>query len=280
VSIVKLRDNKGLRKKISIFRAMVWILISTILISGSVYFSYFYYTHLVGLKKSNSKYSVVALVQSSPSNELLQSEYLAEQLGLSIDKPTNLYAFDVKRGKQHLLRSPLIQLASIRKVSPGTLFIDYNIRKPMAFLGDFSNTAIDKEGVLIPFKPFFTPKTLPVIFFGSRFFDSWKQGLYWGHSVKGKKLLLALKIIQYFEKEQWGTLALVDLSHMKSDRLGEREIVLKVNKKKQLYLRLSAEHPIQCLDDFKVLYRSLQQRKGELPKTVDLRIKHLAFISE
>ncbi len=40
------------------------------------------------------------------------------------------------------------------------------MRTPYAYIGEFANTAIDKEGYLFPFRPFFTPKNLPILYIG------------------------------------------------------------------------------------------------------------------
>lgn len=280
MSVVKFQKYKKGRKQIPFTLAIIWILLSTFFISGSAYFAYFYYQHIQAVKKADSKYNVVAIVQQSQSKELLQSEYLAEQLGLSIDMPTNLYSFNIRRGEQQLVRSPLIQSASINKVSPGTLFVDYSIRRPLAYLGDLTNTAIDGGGVLIPFKPFFTPKSLPTIILGASFFNSWQKGEHWGHSIIGEEFLLAKKIIHFFENEKCGDLKTIDLKTKNSLKLGSREIVLTVKCKKNLYLRLPVEHPLGSLKDFKYLYFSSSIFSHLDPEVVDLRIRNQALISK
>lgn len=257
-----------------------WILSSVLLVSGTAYGLFFYYRDVQRYKRVDSNYHIVAIVQKSRGKELLQAEYLAEQLGLSIDRPTNLYAFDKKRGEEHLLRNPLIRSASIHKVSPGTLFIDYSIRRPAAYLGNFSNTALDEEGILIPFKPFFTPKTLPTILLGNRFFETWKPGEYWGHSIQGEEYTLAKSIIQFFEKEKCGTLHVIDLKGVKSESLGKREIVVTLYNPEKIFLRLSVDQLMRGLKDYKdtiTAFSQLHPAKQQ-PYLFDLRLESQLLI--
>ncbi|MEM1282454.1 MAG: FtsQ-type POTRA domain-containing protein [Chlamydiota bacterium] len=278
MSIIKFKKNKVLHKRLSIVVALTWILSSILLVSGSIYFAYFYYRYTQEEKKADSKYNLLAIVQSSHSNEYLQSEYLAEQLGLSVDSPTNLFSFDCKRGEQQLIRSPLINKASIHKISPGTLFIEYSIRIPIAYLGDLTNTAIDENGVLIPFRPFFTPKSLPTIRLGATFFKPWEKGHYWGHSVKSNEFSLAKKIIDFFEKENCGYLKVVDLKRIKSSSLGSREIVITIDDSRKRFIRLPVEKTMKSLEDYQLLHHSLLRKMLVTPEVIDLRLNHQALL--
>lgn len=269
------KSNHGREGHLSLFAAMGWILSSAALISGFAYCAYFYYRDLQTAKGADSHYHIVAIVQRSQSQEILQSEYLAELLGLSIDSPTNLYAFDKKKAEQQLLNSPLIRTVSLHKVSPGTLFIDYSIRKPSAYLGDISNTAIDEEGVLLPFKPFFTPKMLPTLILGAAFFDAWAPGCYWGRSLHGEELALAKSIIHFFESERCGTVDTIDLKNWKNKSLGRREIVVTLKNHDKTLLRLSIHQLMKNLQEYKKLVR---YSANSLPQVIDLRIDGLAII--
>ena len=88
--------------------------------------------------------------------------------------------------------SPLIKKASIKKIPPGTLYIEYQMRVPLAYLGDYTNTALDEEGYLFPFSPFFTPKKLPIIYLGLQQDDA-----QWGMTLKqDQRLQLAFDLLK------------------------------------------------------------------------------------
>src|SRR5579872_2269935 len=119
-------------------------------------------------------YRISAIIQTGPEKEALKTAYLAELLGLSADWPTQLYALNVKKAENLLLASPLISSAKVQRLSPSTLYIDYEVRKPVAWLADFNNTAIDAEGHLFPVDPFFPPKRLPELYLGVPANSGWQ----------------------------------------------------------------------------------------------------------
>jgi cell division septal protein FtsQ len=261
------------KKKLPIKKAIYWILFSTVFISGTCTGSYYYYWHLRSMSERDSKYNIIAIVQRGPDKDVLKTEYLAESLGLSVDQPTNLYMLSLDEAKKRLLKSPLIRSVVIKRVKPGTLYIDYRVRKPVAFLADYSNTAIDQEGYLIPFAPFFTPKNLPEIVLGT--LDACK----WGDVLKGEQIKWALNVI----KEQPGTRR-IDLSQYSASSIGQREIILVLES--QLapvtrILRLSSENMSEQLGYYRQLDDHLAAHPMESSSLIiDLRIPKLAFLKQ
>lgn len=294
---------------LSFREALFRIALSTLCISGSAALGLSYYRHLQSAKALDPKYHIVALVQTGPEREQLKTVYLAELLDLSIDRPRNLLSFDVEEAEKKLMATPLIKRATLKKVSPGTVYIDYMIRKPMAFSGDYSNTAIDEEGVLIPFKPFFTPKKLPEIVIRSHSLEPLEAPTaLWGTSVAGPEFEQALAIIKYCNEKcasRGSKLTKVDVSNAAAPSDGQREIVLEFEEffggtqanyfKPQLFpilIRLNENGMMQSLDRYflirdqligKVFAQAVQGKELLQPRfdpvVVDLRIADLAFIS-
>lgn len=262
------------KKRLPLLVSLSWILGSALFFSGPLYLSYYYYVHLVEQKQGSSKYTIVALVQTGPEKEQLHSAYLAEQLGLSVDTPTNLYSFNTKKGVKRLLRSPVIKEASIKKMSPGALIVDYVARHPIAYLHNYSNTVIDEEGRLFPLKPFFTPKTLPRIQLGADLFL--KENI-WGSSVDGEEFRLALQLIQAINKNSWLTVDMVDLQRKEVEDPGKREITLTLMNN-SLFVRLNVEDPQRSLRHFFTLFKELYNQE-ELPTVIDMRLENLAYLS-
>ena len=94
-------------------------------------------------KSLDPKYQIISIIQTGPEKEALKTVYLAELLSLSSDSFASLYDFDCKEGEKKLLLSPLISSASIKKMEPDALYIDYEVRKPIAWLSDYQNIGID-----------------------------------------------------------------------------------------------------------------------------------------
>jgi len=267
--------------RLSLSRALLWIGISTALISGSAAIGLGGFLYYRAKREGDPRYRIVAVVQTGPEKEQLKTEYLGELLELSVDKPQNLYHFRTREAAARLKQSPLIEEASVKRVAPGTLFIDYKGRRPAAFLGDYSNTAFDKNGFLFPFKPFFTPKNLPVVTFGI-----WKRPTtkIWGKRLKGKKAELAYSLIGKFKKRGLA-LQKLDLSGAFAPSLGRREIVatlIEPSLKRELILRLSSDGWKEGFNRYLSLRRHFdrvfENRAADHPVIIDLRIPELGFI--
>lgn len=275
--------------EIPVKRAFFLIFLVTLLISGTAWTAFFSYSYFFKVRSRDKKYQIIALVQTGPAREILKTAVLAEILDLSVDKPTNLYAFNIEKGRQKLLAFPLIKEALIRRIAPGTLYVDYTTRKPIAFLGDFSNTALDEEGILFPFSPFFTPKNLPEIYLG---LQSDVEKI-WGKKLEGKKATLGFKLLKTFTASGFfeGTrLIRLDLSHCFESSEGNRQIIVLLEDKylkdgenlfiEQHLLRLGTKNYEQGLKNYLALRDFLREKKdlGNEIKVIDLRISKLGFI--
>lgn len=287
------------KSTLSFRRSCLWILFSVCMITGGSVLAWLYYKYILHTHASNDAYRIVAVVQTSPEQELLPNAYFAELLNLSTDHPDNLYRFNTNEARKKLLLSPLIKEATVKRIKPGTIYVDYIPRVPVAFLLDLSNTAIDKEGFLFPIKPFFTPKKLPEIYLGMQ------SKAMWGDCIKEKHSNLALSLMDYVTKHcctKNRSLRRIDVSRAFDPSYGRREIVIimeeqlerQTNDKPILFtcdwiLRISPnEHFQQALDNYTMLgeriikEQPIQKDKvvQRLKIVVDLRLPHLAYIQK
>jgi hypothetical protein len=202
------------------------IILSILLVSGSAWGCWGIYFYYGNARSYNPKYHILAILQTGPEKEALRTNFLAELLHLSVDRPVNLYQFPLNRGEEALLSFPLIKKASLKRIPPGTLYIDYEIRKPIVFLGDFTNTAMDEEGYLLPFKPFYSPKNLPELVLGLH-----GETSRWGEKVQSEEVQLAFDIRKVFSQVLEGMALLkIDVSRMKAPSLGERQVIVVLEK--------------------------------------------------
>jgi len=269
-------------KKIPLSYVCLWVLLSILLISGTALMGWLYYLHVRNLRVNDDQYRIVAIIQNNSQNEALKTMYLAELLDLSFDQPVNIYQFDEVEGEKKLCFSPLIKKAEIKKIRPGSLYISYQTRTPMAYLGNYTNTAIDQEGNLFPFRPFFTPKALPSIYLGD-----FNEEINWGTSLKNnKEFQLALKIVDRLTPlfKQNVLVNRIDVSQAFSDSLGKCQIVIVLEEQqvhgqppRLTYLRLNPDFYMQNLNNYTTLSLS-EKNKNFLVRTIDFRIPHLAFI--
>lgn len=260
---------------------------------------YWIWTHYRNERLNSEKYQITTIIQTGPEKEALKTAYLAELLGLSADHPTQLYALDIKKAEAKLLASPLIANAKVKRIPPSTLYIDYEVRKPVAWVADYKNTAIDQNGYLFPVAPFFSPKHLPEIYLGLPSSTTWQ--------VRGPQFQLALQILQFLETAPWKEglrIKRIDVSNAFASSLGQREVVLFTEEELSLrqevreivctfpkVLRLAPKEYTQQLNNFFALRRTMMDdyrrqiatlKEGGrfAPRIIDLRIPQLAFVEK
>lgn len=258
-------------QRIPLKKAFLWIFLSVLAVSGSATFGWLYYLHWKGALQTSSKYPIKIIVQTTPQTHFLESDFFAEVLGLSTDHPVNLYAFNAAEGEKILRRHPLIKNVRIEKIPPETIHIEYEMRSPIAFIADFVNVAVDQEGIMIPFYPFFTPKKLPKLYLGL-------EAAVWGQPLETESYQACLKILRHCQDHEIEVRSL-DTSRMFAPSYGEREIIVQIDEKVDYILasrvlRLNPRDPIPALNQYFLM-------KNHLPPsgvTIDLRIKDLAFI--
>lgn len=278
---------------IPLSKAILWIFLSTLFVSGFTWMGWLYFLHLKETRRQDTQYQVIAIVQSSPHKESLRTVYLAELLDLSIDQPVNLYQIDTTKAEKKLLESTLIKNVSVKKIRPGTLFVDYTMRIPIAYLGDYTNTAIDEDGYLFPFSPFFTPKKLPTIFLGLEELDK-----KWGESISNHPgIEIAFNVLKAFQdqvKTGKTELKKIDVTQTFSESFGQKEIVVLVEEifsegqAESYYLRMNPTNYQDHIGNYFVLRDHLinnnkekkLDKKEKEPGVIDFRVDHLAFLKK
>lgn len=307
--------NKKKSVQLPLTHALAWIVVSTFLISGTSHLflkNYLKNRHSHAIDPTNLLNSIV---QTGPQKEALKTAYLAELMKISSDRPCSIMTFNLKKAKQRLLKSPLISQAEINLIKPNALYVDYTVRQPIAWLEDYVNVALDKNGYPFPFTPFFSPKNLPTIYFGLAPFgiataDSERPIAQWGIPLKGRYVELAFDILAMITDPKVADLFSVkriDVSNAFAESYGTREIVLITEDSifrnldgKEVHfclpriLRLSTKNYAQELgnylklreqlleDEKKIL--SIPEKSGAIvrlkEKIIDFRIQKLAFIEE
>lgn len=284
-----------------------WLLIalSVFLVSGLASGSMAYYRYIQNKRLSDPNFRIVAIAQTSGDGELLKTGYLAELLDLSVDRPKSLLSFPAKKAEASLRQNPLFKEVHISKIKPGTLLVEYQLRKPIAFLGDYANTAVDGEGYLFPFHPFYTPKKLPEIVLGSMVGEELGD-LLWGKQVKGPRARLALElydaIISQFADEPI-SVKRIDVSKAHALSYGQRQLVIMLEERliredngrrvlimQPQILQLSTSgwrHELERYQSLR-LHLAIEESKQPLPELnlqerspigIDLRVPYLALIN-
>lgn len=286
-------------------QALLWIVGSTLITSGSFHLWLSKDVTPTSADKKRKVEFVTTMIQTGPQKEALRSEYLAELVGLSVDNPVRASAFDVEDAKKALTESPLIADAHVKVIAPSTVYIDYTVRQPIAWLYDFENTGLDKDGFPLPMYPFFPPKNLPEIYLGHDGFlepGQTSARLVWNRPLSGTRYELAfdlLRRLQPLAKELF-RIKRIDVSRSEAESLGKREIVIALENplpqprgQEPLislhWLRLSVKNYPKELGNYLELRKKLLeedllsfQASAYMPlqKVIDLRLTKLAYIKE
>lgn len=295
--------------------ALAWIVGSTLLVSGSSFAVFKHYLKIHRQATFDPQFAIRSIIQTGPQKEALKTAYLAELLNISSDRPPYSRQFNLERAKECLLSSPLISRADVKLIPPNTLYIDYIVRQPIAWLEDYENVVVDREGYPFPFNPFFSPKNLPSLYlgfgpFGMTSSDPERSISQWGISLSGKHFALALEILKIVTDQKVADLFSVkriDVSNAFAESYGTREIIVitedllinNINGKEVHFclpriLRLSTKNYAQELGNYLKLREKLleEERKTALlsassgpavrlkEKIIDFRIQKLAFIEE
>ena len=255
--------------------ALLWIMGSVFVVTGSVYSLW---TWNLYQKVAKEKAPVLChIMQTRPHTDALKADYLAEILGLSRDHPTPLKEFDIRKAMHQLQEMPMIKEAKVMTLAEDTVYIDYTMREPIAMVYDYENIAVDEEGFLFPFSPFYSPKDLPELYFG--FIEQKSSEHSFIKPLEGPEWKLAthlVKILSEKAQEEKVRLQRVDISHAFAKSLGRQEIVISfgVGDANVHYLRLHPREYEQQLGNYFALYSQLPLEE----KVIDLRIGGLAFI--
>lgn len=295
--------------------ALAWIVGSTLIISGGGFALFKESLKFRQRAALDPQFAIRSIIQTGPQKEALKTEYLAEWLGISSDRPPSSQSFNLQQAKERLMQSPLIAQADVQLISPNTLYIDYTVRQPIAWLEDYDNVVIDKEGYLFPFRPFFSPKNLPSIYMGLAPFgvppsDGERPIAQWGVPLKGKYIDIAfdiLKLVTDVKVADLFCIKRIDVSNAFAESCGKREIVIMTEdlmirnmqgKEVQFcfprILRLSPKNYPQELSNYLKLRQQLLEEEKKINLTreemtplvrlqetiIDFRLPNLAFIEE
>jgi hypothetical protein len=261
-------------ERLPFYKAVLWISFVTFTISGSAFFGFVYYKHVQELRSSDSKYAIRAVVQNCCGGMILPTSYLTEILNLSADVPFHLYKWNIAEAEKQIQTSPYIKSATIERIAPDTLKINYYSRIPVAIIGDLTNGAIDSEGYLLPRHTQFLESSLPKFVIGV-------ERVQWGEKITTPEVALALELRKMIDKEfPQQKLISVDVSRAFARSAGKRQAVIVFEKEGVNHiLRVTANNFPQQLANYKQLVAS-NKLTTTASTTIDLRLNHLAYLTQ
>ena len=242
--------------------------------------------HTYSVVRSPQQSVIRTIVQSCAEKNNLQTDFFAEILSLSQDSSLVSKKFDVEKATHILETFPIIKECNLY-VDRDTLYINYELRQPVAYLGNFYNVGIDREGVLFPIAPFASLKRLPLIYIHEKELPNHL----WGNQITSESMKLALEIIAHTSKMGFQEKFLVrqiDMSLLPLDAYAKREIILIIelmeshtSKYLPAYshiLRLNPKKPLRGINQYLILKKELVPTSLISKKIFDLRLPDLAFI--
>lgn len=279
-------------------RAWTLILLSIVIINASALLGVTYFRYKKSMQRSDPAHNIVAIVQTTSGRDFLKPGQLPELLGLSVDQPTNLFAFDAKAAAKNLNDTGAIKQAVVKKIRPGTLHIDLALREPLAYVGNYTNTVIDAEGIMFPLKPYYTPKRIPIVYFEEK-----GEEKIWGSRVSQASKETAFALLSELSKVPGTRILTVDVSRAQAASFGQRQIIVSIEETVEKTinkvpimvvakrtLRLFPSNWSQQIANYQELRPYLNEQAAKAvnssekavveskPTTIDLRLSNLAFI--
>ncbi len=215
-----------------------------------------------------ARFDIKCLLQEPLSREEISSRFFEELLDLSCDRPQNLYAFDAGWAEERILESSVIARAHVKKLSPDTLHIQYEMREPIAALADYENCYLDREGVIFAAFPYYRAKKLPLVRFG----DVGPAPL--GSRVNEEKREFLALLFSSIAKEKIGE---VDLTHFFEKSLGRKEVVIRFSNDR--LVRFWPEKMAKVLHHYELLEKHYPF-EAKKPYIIDLRLAEVAYVKE
>lgn len=281
--------------RIPLALALMWIVGSILVVTGG---GYSVKRYIEGKRnKIDPDQTIVKILQRGSEREALSTRYLAELIGLSIDRPVMARNFDLHLAEKRLCSSPVIEKAKVT-LSKNTAIVDYEARRPVALFFDYTNMGLDIYGVPFPIYPFYSPKNLPEIFLGE------PMALRWNEPVSHPKMELAMRILRSLFLAPF-SLKRIDVSGSYAESYGKRQIVLTIEENFKLdwqdkeitcivprILRLSVKDYRKDLGNYLILrddetlafdpQSAKFEEDGKIARlptqVIDLRIINIAFI--
>ncbi|MBI5273633.1 MAG: FtsQ-type POTRA domain-containing protein [Chlamydiales bacterium] len=256
--------------------ALVWIIASTLFTSFCFSTSVKYWKQSKINRFQHAIYQADRVIQTGPDKKALSTVYLCELMQLSKNNPIHLDLIDTNLLKEELLQSPVIQTAEVKKIYPSTIYVEYIVRRPYAFVSDYQNVAVDEGGFLFPLKPFFTPKRLTEFYFGKPHLSQ----KYIGNEPQFHLAKEILALIQGVKELTPAFIERIDVSHATHPSYGRREIVVVLRICNHHHIiRLNAKEYSKALGNYIQLLPSLLKEEPH-EVIIDLRISNIAYIDE
>lgn len=297
--------KRWLRFKLPLRRALLGIFLSTLFVVGSVVLAWFAFATIEKVRKTSATFAIRHIKQIGPEKEALRTNYLCELLNLAQDDPQNLYSFDLEKAKEELLKSPVIKSATLSILPSDTLCIEYEVYKPVAYLHESSNTAIDAKGMAFPVVPYLSEKRLPYVYLGIQ--ENQAESL-WGKTLVGHHLEQALELLQLFEQPRYQEcfqVSFLDVSSITSPHYGQREVIVKLEDRTTFshegqvfthsfprFIRFPVKGLQVQLENYLQMRPYLAERQmtkmagaqekssGKRPLVIDMRLSDLAFVQD
>lgn len=268
---------------VSLRTACFRVVVVSSLFWGSLFLA-LYWQRVHQMERSNDPRWTIRRIASRPlTQDRLPLAVLSELLYLQRDQTVSLFLYHPQRVARLLRSCPAIERARVWRLLPGTLGVEYALRKPLAILAGVKNVAVDTTGTPFFLFPFYPPKRLPTIVLPigtpRSLSDLQRSLLSTTEAPLGLQLVRELSTIG--EREHL-FLDLIDVSQMNHGNIFRREVVIaftSISRNEKLYIRMDPRSLFQTIGVVpKILHSCLKD--GFRPGTIDMRFGEYAIVSK
>ena len=128
---------------------------------GALFGALWWHSRRQQQRQGDERFTIKRLASRSMTQDRLPLSVLSELLDVSAKNPCSLFAIQPEIARRRLLGCPAVEQASVWRLLPGTLGVEYALRSPVAAIAGLKNIGVDRCGTVFFLFPFYAPKHLP-----------------------------------------------------------------------------------------------------------------------
>lgn len=148
-------------KSYSLYKAILRVIVVSGVLWGALFAAWWWKKWQHEKRIHDPRWTVRKIAARPLTSDTLPHCVLAEVLHLHTSSQVSLFAVQPKQVASSLLKCPAIESARSWRLLPGTLGIEYALRKPIAHIAGVHNVVIDRTKHVFWETPFYAPKRLP-----------------------------------------------------------------------------------------------------------------------
>ena len=250
---------------------------------GALFGALWWHSRQQQRRQGDERFTLKRLASRSMTPDRLPLSVIEELLEVNASGPSSVFAIQPEAARRRLLACPAIEQASVWRLLPSTIGVEYALRTPAASLAGLKNIGVDRCGTVFSLFPFYAPKRLPALVLP---LPKVKTLAEVQRAFRlSKEAPIALRLLEKIQRAVGPHNIVVeslDLTHLSEHSVFRREAVVVLSslfaRDKRLYLRIGARTILSSLDRLPALCDALFKERFR-SGMIDLRYEQMAILS-